>query len=832
MRLVTTLLMLGVALVFTKCDERPLVHTGLGLLRGTWLTSEQGRSYAAFMTVPFAKPPVGPLRFELPISEQNISLPVIVYLHGGAFMFSGGIFWGSKYMMDRDVVFITTNYRLGPLGFLSLGDSVCPGNNGMRDQVEALRWVRDHISNFGGDPNSVTLLGQSAGGASVHYHYMSPLSRGLYSSLCLFLRGASLSGTALCRWALADKAREKALQLAVSVGCPKEKGSRRLLNCLKSRPADRILMKVEQFQMWQYTPFSPFAPVVEHQQTPPPFLPEAPASALARGAMLRAPWITGIVTAEGLYPAGSFVNVPAELQRLDRDFELLVPHLLDFNWTVVPEQQHEVARRVREEYFGQQAVNEDSVANVVKVTCMVSDRLFVVDAQRAAELQASFSPVYFYKFNFRGGHSLTDIMTDSKKDFGVGHSDDVTYFLNVSFLTSEVIHTGMEKQVEILMLDLWSSFAKNGKTTMKLVTAFLIISMSLRFTKCDERPLVHTGLGLLRGTWLTSEQGRSYAAFMTVPFAKPPVGPLRFEPPVPMEPWDGEWDAGQPAPTCMAYSHMLSPRDKRRIKGQEDCLYLNVYAPRLPSSEPNISLPVIVYLHGGAFMYGGGTFWGAKFMMDRDVLFVTINYRLGPLGLFQRGISLSGTALCRWALADKAREKALQLAVSVGCPTNEGSRRLLNCLKSRPADRILMNVGQFQMWQYTPFSPFAPVVEHQQTPPPFLPEAPASALARGAMLRAPWITGIVTEEGLYPTAEFINKPVELQRLDRDFELVPEASNAPTWSPVTPGGELEYLYIPSVPPVMAQEADLGNAAFWESLPILESEQSLVFHNNSL
>jgi hypothetical protein len=64
------------------------------------------------------------------------------------------------------------------LGFLSLPEIGIPGNNGMKDQVMALRWVQKNIARFGGDPNRVTIFGQSAGGASVHYHLLSPMSKG------------------------------------------------------------------------------------------------------------------------------------------------------------------------------------------------------------------------------------------------------------------------------------------------------------------------------------------------------------------------------------------------------------------------------------------------------------------------------------------------------------------------------------------------------------------------------------------------------------------------------------------------------------------------------
>lgn len=117
--------------------------------------------------------------------------------------------------MDRDIIFVTINYRLGPLGmfdkkfnistdyllfnstsvstkqilftgFLSTEDDVLPGNMGLKDQNMALRWVSENIKWFGGDSNKITLSGLSAGGASVHYHYLSHLSSGLFQGIYMF----------------------------------------------------------------------------------------------------------------------------------------------------------------------------------------------------------------------------------------------------------------------------------------------------------------------------------------------------------------------------------------------------------------------------------------------------------------------------------------------------------------------------------------------------------------------------------------------------------------------------------------------------------------------
>jgi Carboxylesterase type B len=82
-------------------------------------------------------------------------------------------------IVDNDPRVLPKHFQLFLLlGFLSLPEAAIPGNNGMKDQVMALRWVQQNIAQFGGDPNRVTIFGQSAGGASVHYHLLSPMSKG------------------------------------------------------------------------------------------------------------------------------------------------------------------------------------------------------------------------------------------------------------------------------------------------------------------------------------------------------------------------------------------------------------------------------------------------------------------------------------------------------------------------------------------------------------------------------------------------------------------------------------------------------------------------------
>src|SRR6202158_1436116 len=114
--------------------------------------------------------------------------PVMVWIHGGGFTIgagSQGIYDGSVLTKRGDVVIVSVNYRLGPLGFLRLADITngripSTGSEGMLDQVAALEWVRDNMAEFGADPDNVTIFGESAGGMSVGTLLAMPTARTLF----------------------------------------------------------------------------------------------------------------------------------------------------------------------------------------------------------------------------------------------------------------------------------------------------------------------------------------------------------------------------------------------------------------------------------------------------------------------------------------------------------------------------------------------------------------------------------------------------------------------------------------------------------------------------
>ncbi|KAK3789909.1 hypothetical protein RRG08_062185, partial [Elysia crispata] len=152
-----------------------LANTTAGTIRGRVDYSAEPIIFR-YLGVPFATPPVDDLRFQppKPTRSSNSQRSAWTFTSHGLDTHSGGYFLGtaSTYNGTRlarqgGVVVVTINYRLEVFGFLGLGRLHMPGNYGLLDQIEALKWVRDNIANFGGDPNSVTIFGQSAGAGSV-----------------------------------------------------------------------------------------------------------------------------------------------------------------------------------------------------------------------------------------------------------------------------------------------------------------------------------------------------------------------------------------------------------------------------------------------------------------------------------------------------------------------------------------------------------------------------------------------------------------------------------------------------------------------------------------
>lgn len=147
---------------------------------------------------------------------------------------------------------------------------------------------------------------------------------------------------------------------------------------------------------------------------------------------------------------------------------------------------------------------------------------------------------------------------------------------------------------------------------------------------CD---IVTTENGQINGTIIQSWTEQPFHAFFAIPYAQPPIGELRFKPPLPVESWTGVRQGNDYGPICWQpiWQENLPEMD-------EDCLTLNVFTKNIPSDNVTELKPVIVFIHGGGFRTGSGSLEaGPRYLMDRDIVYANINYRLGALGFLATG---------------------------------------------------------------------------------------------------------------------------------------------------------------------------------------------------
>ncbi|XP_048755006.2 carboxylesterase 1C-like isoform X2 [Ostrea edulis] len=267
------------------------VNTPSGWVRGYEENYEKGQVYR-FVKIPFAQPPTGNLRFQKPqpvadwedvkgtsnenspscpqwdlpvpgldslvqnedclylniyvpgkISKER-NLSIMVWIHGGGFSMGGGSqYKPQKLVLGGDVIVVTINYRLGLIGFFTLNDPLLSGNFGLWDQIEAFRWVQKNIEAFGGNPNSVTIFGESAGGMSVSLQTLIPSNKGL------FQRAIAQSGVAsIFTFSKKEMEKKTADMLLDRNSCNKEDVSE-ILKCLQEISVDNITNSVTVMDM-------------------------------------------------------------------------------------------------------------------------------------------------------------------------------------------------------------------------------------------------------------------------------------------------------------------------------------------------------------------------------------------------------------------------------------------------------------------------------------------------------------------------------------------------------------------------------------------------------
>ena len=467
-----------------------IVETTLGKIEG----NSKGDS-EEFLGIPYAKPPIGKLRFRapqtldpwastleakkhggaapqdsLPIFDvgtlnedclylnvwtpkaDNKKRPVLFWIHGGGFFIGSSAqkeYNGTRLSERGDVVIVSINYRLGALGFAYLQDLLPDShptdtNLGIRDQVAALQWVRDHITNFGGDPNNITIFGESAGGMSVGALLGIPSAEGLFHKAI----PQSGAGHTCIEKEDATRVAESFLNaLEIDPNKPDKLWEVSTKEIVKAQRAGSSL-QVKSGPWKLPLAGMTFVPVIDGD-----LLPNHPITAVEQGLSKNIPLLIGS-TAEEWKLFGMIANMASGNKEampgvdssaleaftgsgsLEEKIETRLPGLSS------------KAVVTYKKEFGDDCKDDDLLSAID------TDRMFTAPAVFMAEAQAKHqSNTYMYRFDWRS------------PTFGACHAIDIPFIFGDVNSPFGLMFTGGGEKAETLrdqVQDAWISFAKTG----------------------------------------------------------------------------------------------------------------------------------------------------------------------------------------------------------------------------------------------------------------------------------------------------------------------------------------------------------------------------------
>jgi para-nitrobenzyl esterase len=445
--------------------DAAVVSTNTGLVRGVIASDHR-----VFAGIPYAAPPVGPLRWRAPrpapawpglrdaskpgpwcvqgsgdvanpvTSEDCLTLnvwtppanptekrPVMVLIHGGGFINGSSDIYNARWLAAQgDIVVVTVNYRLGALGFLAhpaLGDV---GNYGFADQQASLRWVRDNIAGFGGDPTKVTIAGESAGGMSVCDHLVAPGSAGLFR--------AAVIDSGPCQAQVGVATAQRASEdYAAAVGCVDPSVVRW---CLRALPADKL-----KEPLW-YARFG--SDKLSGPVTGTRLLPADPVKAFADGAAAPVPVLIGTNRDEfSMFVALRYLRVGKEITPAEYPGVLSDTFGADHGAAVL-------AHYPPERYGGSVSLAYAAAA---------TDDVFSCLADRMTDGLARTAPaVYAYEFDDRHAPA-PEMYQQVPFPIGASHALEMRYLFDVGGAPPL---NDAQRQLSEQMIAYWSQFVTTG----------------------------------------------------------------------------------------------------------------------------------------------------------------------------------------------------------------------------------------------------------------------------------------------------------------------------------------------------------------------------------
>ncbi|KAK5647709.1 hypothetical protein RI129_002601 [Pyrocoelia pectoralis] len=510
-------------------ERDPTVTINQGKLLGKINIAYQGNRYYSFQGIPYAEPPLGNLRFKAPrppkswegtrdatkegercfskhISNQSIGgsedclflnvftpqLPsknkelkaVMVWIHGGAFLVGSGgwEFHQPDFFIAEDVIIVTINYRLGLLGFLSLDDPdlEITGNAGLKDQVMALMWVRDNISKFGGNPNNVTIFGESAGGVCVHALILSTTAKGLFHTAII------QSGCAFIPW---QQVGDALPLLTKNLGL-ETTDTKKVLTALTEMPVEKLFELQGKLES-DITTASLMGPAIEKPTAKFPFIVQEPLDIILSKNYNHVPIMIGFTSREGML-FDLLNRIKYGDVKLVTDFETEIPYVMKVQKGSGLSKT--ISEKIKAFYYGKEVPSND---NINQYYLLKGDNFFVWSTYAAVKHHCSTSqkPVYLYRMSVESTLNLTKKVVGTKNP-GVCHGDDVRYLFKTDY-TPPIIPNSIEDKSIKRFTRLWSNFAKTGNPNS--INKDVLINVHWKPTQPEEFHFMDIGENLTVG---------------------------------------------------------------------------------------------------------------------------------------------------------------------------------------------------------------------------------------------------------------------------------------------------------------------------------------------
>ncbi|XP_065202744.1 esterase E4-like [Planococcus citri] len=482
--------------------DRVVVSVKEGKVRGIKRTSEySGAVYYSFFGVPYGQPPIGSLRFKDPVKAKpwkdiydatvekpgcaqfslklcrfagtedclfnNIHTPelptksthlrpVIAIIHPGGYLHGSpneDEFGTTNYFMHRDIVYVGIAHRLHILGFLNLGIKECSGNQSIKDIILSLKWMKENISSFGGDPHNITLMGSSSGATTIHVLMLSEVAKGLFHKVGI-MAGNIFDPTAPFQSTNEDVA----FKLACSVGYqgnPEDK--KKLLSFYKKmNPVQLITVQrrflVNEFRqdVGQILPSGMFLPTVDQGENA--VLPEFPRNLIP--STHRIPILIGYGEREA---ALGFAKGPV-IESTKKNFKTTIrQNAWGWGRDLTDDDLEKIHKKIESFYFDGKTIKQASLLKMIDVQtgAMISD---VYDT--LINVVSPEAPVYAYKFQFEGEiltikNGLMNLFDERLP--GTFHGDDGCYWNCLSEPSS-----GRTKEMVDTFTKILTTFARNG----------------------------------------------------------------------------------------------------------------------------------------------------------------------------------------------------------------------------------------------------------------------------------------------------------------------------------------------------------------------------------